>query len=79
MEDKGKIFFQEIVEGKKEAIDKLNKNSKKKLKDFLELKKQLEMAKENLIKEIGVEKIVEEAEKSELVANLEVNPWRYLE
>ncbi|CAG8597644.1 62_t:CDS:2 [Ambispora gerdemannii] len=62
MKNNEKIFFQEIIEGKKETIDKLNESTKKKLKDFLELKKQLKLAKESLIKEIGVEKIVEEAE-----------------
>ncbi|CAJ0746966.1 20999_t:CDS:2 [Entrophospora sp. SA101] len=81
--------FQDLVEGKEEAISKLSENAKKERENFLEiqeeiaknpsysfLKKQLELAKERLTKEI--ERIKkEEVQKYDLTTKLEVSPWNY--
>jgi len=80
--------FQDLTEGKEEVISKLSEDAKKELENFLEikeevtknpsssfLKKQLELSKERLIKEI--EKTKEEVQKSDLTARLEISPWKY--
>jgi cytoplasmic iron level regulating protein YaaA (DUF328/UPF0246 family) len=78
--------FQNLIEGKEEIISKLSEDAKKELENFLEikkevaknpsssfLKKQLELTKERLTKEI--ERIKkEEVQKSDLTARLEVSP-----
>ena len=81
--------FQDLVEGREELVSKLTEDTKKELENFLEiqgevlknpsssfLKKQLELVKERLTKEMERVK-KEERQKNDLTARLEVSPWNY--